>query len=561
MIRAATLLANGLPGENTMLTYRAAIGPAACLGLAFAQAAFADTTVSGTVTNAETGAVIVNARVDVYGVDDNWDFIASVHSDANGRYTWTGDCDDSGPCHLFFSQTGYVVAEASFDPATASSVVNASLHQWPTVSGYVRLADGSPAADVDVRLAAPQVLDTTTDANGFYSLTFSPGTYGFCAGGTQWGLVQQCFDHIDQVPPANAPQFSPVIVHYGDQIHADFDLGAGGSLSGTLHESYSGGPLANLYATVQLTDVNRGSLDSATVPTDAAGHYRVSGIPTGVYFVTVTAPTYLFSDAVQRYPGIDCTNGCDADAGDPITIADGEDVQAIDLTFQPDAVIHGRITDSSSAAPLADVSVDVYVPGVFGIPQLAGTSPPSAADGSYWMIVESTTDGIAYQAVTTRGAPHIDVAYPNVPCIIPDDCVTDGLAIPTTLGAAIEADFQLPLGASLSGSVRDAMNDMPVQAFVDIFDAEGHFIWTGHTDANGDYEAAAWTEGTFFVRAYADGMIPVCQVYADHTCPADASPPNATDATPVPLQTGQVLDGIDFRLNLERIFNDGFDPN
>jgi len=149
MIRAATLLANGLPGENTMLTYRAAIGPAACLGLAFAQAAFADTTVSGTVTNAETGAVIVNARVDVYGVDDNWDFIASVHSDANGRYTWTGDCDDIGPCHLFFSQTGYVVAEASFDPATASSVVNASLHQWPTVSGYVRLADGSPAADVD----------------------------------------------------------------------------------------------------------------------------------------------------------------------------------------------------------------------------------------------------------------------------------------------------------------------------------------------------------------------------------------------------------------------------
>ena len=135
-------------------------------------------TVTGTVTDANTGQPIANARVTaVAGTTTR----ADVSTDANGRYTFTVP---AGEYVITAVAPGYAPESQTLSvPANQTTTLNFQLAQLPPGSASGRITrrfGGAPEPDVTVelRFGTLVVQTATTDANGNY--TFSnvpPGEY------------------------------------------------------------------------------------------------------------------------------------------------------------------------------------------------------------------------------------------------------------------------------------------------------------------------------------------------------------------------------------------------
>jgi hypothetical protein len=460
---------------------------------------------------------------------------------------------------------GHVTAAAT---GLAHPVADFALGPVPTasISGTVREAgSGAPLANVPVSveyLDGSQWIydnDAVSASDGTYSIEVVPGTYRACAGGMDYGRIHQCFDHKDQGALAGDRDQTPITLADGD-AHAgtDFDLVRGGAISGTLHDAYAGGPLANTGATLYVFDADGEALDSAGFATDAAGHYRLDGLPDGTFYLSLYADT-VFVDHWQIYPDIVCddSTGCPpATSGDPIEIALASEAAGVDFTLNPDVVVGGRVTDAAGGAPIASARVDFYEYQSFAGYASAAHATTDAA-GNYSLYLEAYFDG--YYPGATAAVPYIGVVYPNVPCIA-NPCIGEGDVQLYQSGDRISGlDFALAHGAAAAGHVSDATTGLPLFASISLYDAAYEEIWRGVTDTNGDYETAAWTPGTFYVRASSFRPI-ACAFYDDVPCPPDGNPASA-HPTPVAVAADEVRGGVDFNLLAEVIFADGFDSN
>lgn len=89
------------------------------------------------------------------------------------------------------------------------------------------------------------------------------------------------------------------------------------------------------------------SMQRYTTSTNARGEYELKGIPEGRYTLSISRGGYLRMDYGERRPG---------DGGKPIQVADGQQIDRIDVVLQRAGIISGRLMDETGE-PIAGVAV------------------------------------------------------------------------------------------------------------------------------------------------------------------------------------------------------------
>lgn len=524
----------------------------------------AQTTVHGRVTDAVTGLPVVNATVQIEATGLEGTIYADVPVADDGSYAWTGICELAEPPSQCIAQAfanGYIDNLQAFDPAATDVEIDFAMDLVPIVwiTGTVRTA-GSPMGGTYVTFEYLDGgdwvydYDAPTNDDGAFAFRDLPGTYRVCAGGMGYGTIAQCYDHFNHGALFGEQDQTPITLANGE-THAstDFDLVPGGAIAGTLHDAYAARPLANTVGSIEAYDADGMFLDSGPFTTDAAGRYRVSGLPDGTFYVGLDVDN-VFVDHLQIYPDIACDNfDCPpATDGDPVEIVDGAEVDGIDFTLHPDVVVSGHVTDAEDGTPIASARVDIYVWASFlGYISVANATTDALGDYSLYVM-----PGVFNPAVRAA-APFVGVTYPDVPCIT-NSCVADGDAQTFQSGDRIAGlDFALAHGAGVAGHVADARTGLALSSAIMLFDASDNEVWQGETDANGDYATPGWIPGTFYVQAASYPAI-ACAFYDDRPCPFDGNPATA-GATPIPVAVDEIRGGIDFNLMPDAIFASGFE--
>ena len=246
--------------------------------------------ISGTVTDATTGAALSQVDVEVYDSSDS--FVASASTNPVGEYTVLGLAPGSYKVRFYDNGAGnhlvqFYNGKAKLDGAdlvvvaggSTTTGIDASLAHAGTVAGKVTDASThSPVKGIGVHVldaAGDDVGDGSTDASGMYSVGNLPtGSYRvefLPANDQPYG--RQFYS--GQSTLANADPVSVTGGKLTDGI--DAQLVAGARFSGTVTGSATGDRVSNAQVTVFAPDGTPVMVGQA----DAAGRYAVGGIAPG----------------------------------------------------------------------------------------------------------------------------------------------------------------------------------------------------------------------------------------------------------------------------------------
>ena len=474
-------------------------------------------------------------------------------------------CAISGLC---IAQAG---AYNGLPVASATGELKPALAGTAMISGQVRLPGGALRAGIAVSVAWQvdgewqEAIGHTND-DGSYSIDgLAPASYRVCAGGIDTGVLLQCFDHLDHVSPSGEPAFSAVTINEGEQRSGvDFDLGNGGSISGQLIDAHASVPLAGYPASMQLYDTDGQWLGEQDFATSASGHYQISGLPNGAFYLVLMSHG-PFIDGSQIYPGISCSNNCDPLLGQLLTITASGNVDGIDFSFHPDAIVRGKVKDMATGAGLDGATVSGYIPVATPIGTLYAlvwSTISHGPDGDYELYLRGYDPFQLYYIVAENAAPNISTAFPGVSCTYIMSCL--GNAVPLSVRPASNNEninMSMPLGSAISGVVTDALSGAPLLANINVFDEKDNQVARARTAEDGSYAFDAFPAGTYYAIAKSLlGSQPGCIVYDNRPCPADGMPLASVDPTPLVLKLGQIHSGINFPIDTNTIFSNSFEP-
>ena len=397
---------------------------------------------------------------------------------------------------------------------------------------------------------------SVTAADGTYQFAaLPPGEYRVCAGGILSGLVQECYRGVPVSHFSDIAAATPITLGDGETRHdIDFDLTAGASITGSLTDERFGNAIAYTEVAFELYDAAGKLIDTGKERTDVSGAYRLRGVPSGTFYVTARVRSNGFGGK-QLYSGIDCpANNCaPVNAGNAISVADGGSTGNVNFSFGPEAIIRGRVTDTVTGAPVANVRVSACYNDSFLIITYCNFSATSDTDGRYELDVNARN----YFILAVASLAHIDQVYPDTPCV-GSSCTSNVQDMNVESGAKLEnIDFALRRSATLAGRVLDSRTGAPL-AHVRVvgYGTDFNEIWNGSTDENGRYFGRKWFAGTYYVLAYGNGQ---CTVYLDRPCPPYMQPISSIDPTPVTLAAEEHREGIDLMLTDPPIFINGFE--
>ena len=312
-----------------------------------------------------------------------------------------------------------------------------------------------------------------------------------------------------------------------------------GTLSGRVTRTLDGQPLSD----VSVFAENHSTIAYTT--TDADGRFSID-VPAGEYAVVTSSPTYRN----EAFDDIPCVEFCSYLLGDPIPVAEGEEVSGIDFALDRNALLSGRITDAQTGQPLE--LVDIWAretADVFNWPGLTS----SGADGSFEMSLPPGT----YYLYAEVGGYQSEV-FDDVKCDLrfnSADCPAEEMQELTVgLNESITGlDFSLtPLG-SISGRVTDADTGQGIPSsfveFEPVDNANSRGI--ALTDDDGFYQSPALQPGSYYVHtAHIDFYVD--ELYDDIPCAETA---HTTDCDlpsgdEVVVLLNQETTNIDFALEI-----------
>jgi hypothetical protein len=199
------------------------------------------------------------------------------------------------------------------------------------------------------------------------------------------------------------------------------------------------------------------------------------------------------------------------------------------------ASIEGRVTGAGT--PLAGVWVEIDDSQGNWV-----SSTPTDAAGNY--AVSGLADGTYY--VSTFGAgSYINEAWNNQVCLGCDITTTTPIVV-FGGGAVTGIDFDLALGTTISGTVRDTAAAPLENVVVYVVNAGNTFLASGFTDSTGAYTTEALPAGTYYLRTDNSSGY-VNEIHPDVPCLATCAP---TSATPLVITVPTALTGLDFELAL-----------
>lgn len=156
-----------------------------------------------------------------------------------------------------------------------------------------------------------------------------------------------------------------------------------GSIAGTITEKAGGQPLQ--YATVHVFTTS--GVDAGSETTDAAGHYKVTGLrPSSTGYVvcsepplfSITTPMPEMGWAPRCFADVAWTGGSIPAAAKRLALAAGQNRTGVDIALQPGGGISGTVTAAGAGTAVSSI-VSVYTPDG----HLVATGFSSPSDGSY----------------------------------------------------------------------------------------------------------------------------------------------------------------------------------
>ena len=442
-------------------------------------------TISGIVTDAETGLPIPNVEIGAQSIaGDGANFFARTGSD--GRYTLRGLIPGTYRIGIDPSDRGYTPELyddkrrwEDADLVTVSSAgtvegIDFGLRLGAMISGRViDTQTGLPIANVEVLagIDSDRIARTYTDSNGSFTLRGLPeGVVEVVAEGRRGYLGQRTTVSISGTLPVEG---------------IDFGLELGATISGGVTDVETGLPIANVGIGAEPTE----DISGAWTNTDFDGRYTLEGLAPGIYRVRTDGSELGYIQELYNAKLL-------SKNADLVFVSGTEAIEGIDFKLRVGATISGRVTDAQTGAPVGDVHVEAESRD--GGP---GSSTYTDFDGRY--ILKGLTPARYVVFVNAEGRGYVQQHYNDElyrqdadVIILSDDGVTD-------------IDLALRPGATISGKVTDAVTGLGIPN-MDVHAGPAgtgeHFAW-GSTDANGEYTQWGLPEGPTEVEVSGQGYL------------------------------------------------------
>ena len=412
----------------------------------------------------------------------------------NKRFPWI--CG----CLLWLVSGGAIQAQESIGHVPGDT--HLAVQDTVRISGTVRHAEtGLPLAgeSVSARDGFGNVrLSALTDSAGRYQIDqLRPGSYKVTAGGNSELLMELYPDLICRSPRrCDWSSGTTLELEAGSEIDGvDFELDPGGSLTGRVTLSTTGEPGAGVRIWVQKTD----TFFERYSDLDADGRFEIRGLYGGDYWVYAPALGIFASGVGVVYPGVICDKyQCPIELGTPVPVEIGEQTSGIDFQLRGFSRIAGRITETGSGAPLADIRLTLWTADA-EFPEFARTD----SDGFY------SYDRLFPETYFLRaGHPdYLDERYDNISCALVGQPCPMGTPIELPLEAeATDIDFQLDRGGRIEGTVTDRTGEPVSQpAGIAIFDASGDIAqYSDYDVSTGIWRSFPLPPGTYTAQTRAD---------------------------------------------------------
>ncbi|HVV98576.1 MAG TPA: carboxypeptidase regulatory-like domain-containing protein [Rhodanobacteraceae bacterium] len=273
---------------------------------------------------------------------------------------------------------------------------------------------------------------------------------------------------------------------------------------------------------------------------------------TGLYLLPVDPGTYYilaqgyyspdFAYLSELYPDAACSTSyvyalaqCDTGSATPLTIADGQELDGINVALGIGARVAGIVRDALTGAPLSGASIAAYeTNGEFGavstVTDLTGRYEVAGlVSGTY--VLEATRDGYGSQLWN-----HVTCTGP-----IETDCEISGgtplTLVRDTLTSSI--DFDLPVEAHLHATILPRNGaPIPLGWELSIYDQSNAYVGASFVYGASSIDSVALAPGSYYAFVTADGYFG--QLWNAIDCVADCGPP-FDQAIPIKIARGQTI--------------------
>ncbi len=516
--------------------------------------------IEGTVFLADGTTPMPGARVEGFALGPFGTFgLGEVVADAAGD--WSVDGLESGSYKVRASAPA-VVAEVYPDAVCSmgcdvwnvgspiavgagatTAGIDVALAAGITVSGTVTDLAAVPLAGVTVSVHASSGFGSVyaqTDASGAWSTPegLLPGTY-FAR--TASAYLDELWNDLPCEPFCTVTSGTPIVVGASPVAGIDFALGRLGSIAGTIVESGTGLPLANVTVVAR----SASAPFPAIATTAGDGSYRIGGLAPESYVLVAVDGVHvgeIYADAGTCHDPFTC-----APSSPPtfVDVVGAGEISGIDFALDPGGVLAGVVAGAATNAPVPSATISIFrLDG--------GYEAGASADASGQVRVSGLPAATSYRVVAEPpgGSGLLGEVWQEQPCT-PGSCSPDaGTPVPIALNATACIAFSLdgiPEGAGISGQVT-GVNGALAGVQIAIYDAAGALAGTVFSDALGAYltnGALALPPGTYY--ALASGAFGYANELFDNL-PCVACDP--TTGTPVVVTAGATTGGVDFDLEL-----------
>lgn len=447
-------------------------------------------------------------------------------------------------CLLFFA--GCVGAIPAF-AATISGVVYGSDGTTPITAGYVDIysASGGPCDPVTYTYVDSAVIAS----DGSYSSTIEPTPGGIIPVGHYYLKAVPYDNHVSEwwtssntsSPDCSNADFVDITDGAQTVTSKNFQLDPGATISGTVKDNlnvpvtvgggvevYSGNPCSGTgYVGLFFID-------------EVTGAYSVIGLPAGSYYLQA------FSNG-NHIPEwwVDTASSSVCSAAQAVIVVAAGAVTGIDFQLDIGATISGTVTDTAvTPAPITGGGfVEAYTGDPCGTYTLVGVASIDLGDATY--SIGGLPVGTYYLKAYPTG--NYTSEWWADPASTPI-CGSAGVVSVGTTGQTVSnVNFQLPAGATISGTVFDSSGTAPIagRGSVIAYGAScgNSAVGFGAIGDNGVYTVSGLPAGTYYLKAVPIGSY-LAEWWAD---PASVSLCGSAEA--IPVGSLSVTTGKDFQLD------------
>jgi len=424
------------------------------------------------------------------------------------------------------------LAEASLVTTKAGTTtpnVNASLSEGGTVSGTVR--DAKTGALLKEALVCPEALGfgrldevecVSTDEAGNYEVKGQPsGGVVLFASGPLGDYASQAYENAYDFLEAD-----PLQVPAGGEIHADFQLVRGGTISGQVTSALTKTPLQDVDV---CADEPERSGPFACETTTASGAYTLEGLAPGSYVLEFRPDDE--SGYVTQYYNAKTAPG----EAERIVVGGGAEIHA-NASLSLGGSISGLVTAAGGQTPIAGVVVCAW----FTTEEEIARCEETEANGHY--LITGLAGG-RYKVEFEDFFGELNI-LPQFFSGRASYGEADTVTVTSNLTTQ-NVNATLGQGGEITGTLSDAETELPIWGYIACaYEGDGEEAGCGETDDEGAYTISSLATGSYRVRfrpagfPFAGSATRFADQFYSHA-------PSESSASPVTVSAGAVTSGID----------------